>query len=75
MIPHSTRRCGKGEESLNASNPLYEYACHEGNYAMPGIPRRRSRNCRRKGIKPTMGPGIAAGLVIPRDEGGGGVGF
>ena len=28
----------KGEMSLNRSaQPLYEYACHEGNYAMPGI--------------------------------------
>ncbi len=28
----------KGEESLNATNDrVYEYACHEGNYALPGI--------------------------------------
>lgn len=28
----------KGEMSFNASpEPLYEYACHEGNHAMPGI--------------------------------------
>ena len=27
----------KGQMSLNAVNGLYEYACHEGNYAMPGI--------------------------------------
>ncbi|HVY88495.1 MAG TPA: hypothetical protein VG942_06475 [Hyphomonadaceae bacterium] len=28
----------KGEESLHASKePLYEYACHEGNYALKGI--------------------------------------
>ncbi len=27
----------KGEMSLNASDPLYEYACHEGNYGMEGI--------------------------------------
>lgn len=60
----------KGEQALNASNPLYEYACHEGNYAMPGI-LAGARELQRKGIKPTMGPGIAAGLVIPRDEGGG----
>ena len=27
-----------GEMSLNVSNePLYEYACHEGNYALAGI--------------------------------------
>jgi hypothetical protein len=60
----------KGEESLNASSPLYEYACHEGNYAMPGI-LGGARELESKGRKPTMGPGIAAGLVIPRDEGGG----
>ena len=27
----------KGQMSLNAVNSMYEYACHEGNYAMPGI--------------------------------------
>jgi hypothetical protein len=28
----------KGEMALNWSNePVYEYACHEGNYAMEGI--------------------------------------
>ncbi len=28
----------KGEMALNLSKePMYEYACHEGNYAMPGI--------------------------------------
>ena len=28
----------KGEMALNLSKePLYEYACHEGNYSMPGI--------------------------------------
>jgi hypothetical protein len=27
----------KGQMSLNAVNGMYEYACHEGNYAMPGI--------------------------------------
>jgi len=27
-----------GEVALNASKgPIYEYACHEGNYAMPGM--------------------------------------
>jgi hypothetical protein len=60
----------KGEQSLNASQPLYEYACHEGNYAMPGI-LGGARELESKGIKPTTGPGIAAGLVLPRDEGGG----
>jgi hypothetical protein len=60
----------KGEEGLNAAPPLYEYACHEGNYAMKGI-LAGARELESKGIKPTMGPGIAAGLVLPRDEGGG----
>jgi hypothetical protein len=60
----------KGEESLNSAPPLYEYACHEGNYAMPGI-LAGARELESKGIKPTMGPGIAAGLVLSRDEGGG----
>jgi len=28
----------KGEEALNATDDrVYEYACHEGNYALPGI--------------------------------------
>jgi len=27
----------KGQMSLNAVNGMYEYACHEGNYAMHGI--------------------------------------
>jgi hypothetical protein len=27
-----------GEVALNATKgPIYEYACHEGNYALPGI--------------------------------------
>jgi hypothetical protein len=60
----------KGEQSLNASSPLYEYACHEGNYAMPGI-LGGARELESKGKVPGMGPGIAAGLVLPRDEGGG----
>lgn len=60
----------KGEMSLNASEPLYEYACHEGNYAMPGI-LAGARELESQGKVPGMGPGIAAGLVIPRDEGGG----
>ncbi len=60
----------KGEMSLNASEPLYEYACHEGNYAMPGI-LAGARELESQGKVPGMGPGIAAGLVLPRDEGGG----
>lgn len=60
----------KGEMSLNSSEPLYEYACHEGNYAMPGI-LAGAREQEAQGKTPSMGPGIAAGLVLPRDEGGG----
>jgi len=60
----------KGEMALNASEPLYEYACHEGNHAMPGI-LGGARNLERQGKVPGMGPGIAAGLVLPRDETGG----
>ncbi len=60
----------KGEMSLNASDTLYEYACHEGNYAMPGI-LAGARELESQGKVPGMGPGIAAGLVLPRDEGGG----
>jgi hypothetical protein len=60
----------KGEMSLNASEPLYEYACHEGNYAMAGI-LAGARELESQGKVPGMGPGIAAGLVLPRDETGG----
>ncbi len=27
----------RGEMSMNATGPIYEYACHEGNYSMQGI--------------------------------------
>ncbi|HEY7797976.1 MAG TPA: hypothetical protein VIA80_04380 [Hyphomonadaceae bacterium] len=60
----------KGEMALNASEPLYEYACHEGNYAMAGI-LAGARELESQGKTPGMGPGIAAGLVLPRDETGG----
>jgi hypothetical protein len=60
----------KGEMALNASPPLFEYACHEGNYAMAGI-LAGARELEKKGRVPGMGPGIAAGLVLPRDETGG----
>lgn len=60
----------KGEMAFNTSEPLYEYACHEGNYAMPGI-LAGARELESKGITPGMGPGIAAGLVLPRDDQGG----
>ncbi len=60
----------KGEMALNASPPMYEYACHEGNHAMPGI-LGGARQLESEGKVPGMGPGIAAGLVLPRDEAGG----
>ena len=60
----------KGEQALNSSEPLYEYACHEGNYAMPGI-LAGAREIESQGKVPGMGPGITAGIVLPRDETGG----
>ena len=43
--------------SLNARKEnMYEYACHEGNYAMEGI-LRGARNQEAQGIKPVAGPG------------------
>jgi hypothetical protein len=60
----------KGEMALNTSKPMYEYACHEGNHAMPGI-LGGARQLESEGKVPGMGPGIAAGLVLPRDEAGG----
>jgi hypothetical protein len=48
----------KAEESLNArKEAVYEYACHEGNYAMKGI-LGGARKQEARGEKPTMGPGI-----------------
>jgi len=36
--PTAFTRVWKGEIPLTkASGPLYEYACHEGNYSMEGI--------------------------------------
>ena len=54
----------KGEMALNTSKQIYEYACHEGNFAMEGI-LGGARELESKGITPTMGPGIAAGIVTP----------
>ncbi len=54
----------KGEMALNTSQQLYEFACHEGNHAMPGI-LGGARELEAQGIKPTVGPGIAAGIVTP----------
>ena len=54
----------RAEESLNARKEhVYEYACHEGNYAMAGI-LGGARSQEAQGIKPSMGPGIF-GTPIP----------
>jgi len=54
----------RAEESLNARKEhVYEYACHEGNYAMAGI-LGGARTQEAQGIKPSMGPGIF-GTPIP----------
>jgi hypothetical protein len=54
----------RAEESLNARKEhVYEYACHEGNYAMAGI-LGGARKQEAEGLKPTVGPGIF-GTPIP----------
>ena len=59
----------RAEMSLNARKELvYEYACHEGNYAMPGI-LAGARLQESQGIKPTQSPGIF-GTPIPAKKGG-----
>ena len=56
-----------GEVALNSSpKPIYEYACHEGNYAMPGI-LAGARELERQGRDPGAGPRDAAGA--PAEEG------
>ena len=54
----------KGEMALNTSKQVYEFACHEGNHAMLGI-LGGARELEARGITPTVGPGIAAGIVPP----------
>jgi hypothetical protein len=54
----------RGEMALNASQPMYEFACHEGNHAMGGI-LGGARQLESEGRTPAMGPGIAAGIVTP----------
>lgn len=61
----------RAEMSLNARHEqVFEYACHEGNYAMEGI-LRGARNQEAQGVKPSLGPGIF-GTPIPekKDKGG-----
>jgi hypothetical protein len=56
-----------GEVALNTSKgPIYEYACHEGNYAMPGI-LAGARELEKQGRDPGAGPRDAAGA--PAEEG------
>jgi hypothetical protein len=53
--------------ALNASKgPIYEYACHEGNYAMPGI-LAGARELEKQGRDPGAGPRDASGA--PAAEG------
>jgi hypothetical protein len=57
----------RAEIGLNKRDEsIYEYACHEGNYAMEGI-LRGARNQEAQGIKPTVGPGIF-GTPIPEKK-------
>src|SRR5690606_16445200 len=60
----------KGEMALNTAEPLYEYACHEGKHARP-VSLGGARQLESEGKVPGMGPGIAAGLVLSRDDQGG----
>jgi hypothetical protein len=63
----------RAEESLNARQErIYEYACHEGNYAMPGI-LGGARAQEAQGITPSQGPGIF-GTPIPEKKAAGGGG-
>jgi hypothetical protein len=57
----------KAELSLNGRKErVYEYACHEGNYAMPGI-LGGARRLEAEGVTPTQGPGIF-GTPIPEKK-------
>lgn len=61
----------RAELSLNARKErVYEYACHEGNYAMAGI-LGGARLQESQGITPTQGPGIF-GTPIPEKKKAGG---
>jgi hypothetical protein len=57
-----------GEMSLKISNePLYEYACHEGNYALPGI-LAGARKLEREGRPHPPEKGIFAGVDVSDGE-------
>ena len=61
----------RAEISLNARDErVFEYACHEGNYAMAGI-LGGARLQESQGITPTQGPGIF-GTPIPEKKKSGG---
>jgi hypothetical protein len=63
----------RAEMSLNArKEAIYEYACHEGNYAMPGI-LQGARNQEAHGIKPSIGPGIFGTPIPEKPKGSGGL--
>ena len=63
----------RAEMSLNArKEQVYEYACHEGNYAMEGI-LRGARTQEAQGIKPTLGPGIFGTPIPDKAKGGAGL--
>ncbi|MBL8772963.1 MAG: hypothetical protein JNK30_16395 [Phenylobacterium sp.] len=60
----------RAEMSLNArKEQVYEYACHEGNYAMRGI-LAGARLQEAQGITPTEGPGIFGTPVPAKKKGG-----
>lgn len=56
-----------GEMALRASEPLYEYACHEGNYAFPGI-MGGARELDRQGRPHPPGKPIFAGVDVSDGE-------
>jgi len=65
--PEIYTRPFSGEVALNAARgPIYEYACHEGNYAMPGI-LAGAREMEKEGRDPGAGPRDASGA--PAAEG------
>jgi hypothetical protein len=65
--PQTYTKPFSGELAFNASKgPIYEYACHEGNYAMPGI-LAGARELEKQGRDPGAGPRDAAGA--PAEEG------
>jgi hypothetical protein len=62
----------RAEMSLNArKEQVYEYACHEGNYAMEGI-LGGARLQEKQGVTPTLGPGIFGTPVPERKPAAGG---